>query len=350
MTAPKGFYMRFSIIVPVYNVEKYIGKCLNSLVNQSFDDYEIIVVDDETPDNSMAIVDSYQKRYPEKIRVIHQKNLGLGGARNTGVAAAQGTYLLFVDSDDYIDKDTLQTVDESLKQTPCDILVFQFATVTENGKLLQVMETPWAQKGIQNIHTAPDLLMMPTIAWNKAYRRAFFLSCGIGFPEKSVYEDSVIRVFLALAESVHICPACLYYYVQRKGSIMHSKISPRMLDVIKVSEITRKALQQVGLYDELEPRIEADIVEGVYDKLFRINAANPRNDMQTALTTYIKTTFPGFMENPFIHERVKQQMKILCDERYVWFHYRYGLLHRLKTMLLKVPLVNKLNQMRKKKY
>ena len=92
--------MRFSIIIPVYNVEKYIGKCMDTVMHQSFDDYEVIVVNDETPDNSMAIVQQYVDAFPGKIHVIHQKNTRQGGSRNRGVREAKGEYILFVDSDD----------------------------------------------------------------------------------------------------------------------------------------------------------------------------------------------------------------------------------------------------------
>ena len=114
--------MRFSIIIPVYNVEKYIEKCMASVMGQSFTDYEVIVVDDESPDNSMAVVERYAEEYPGKIRMIRQKNTRQGGARNHGVRYAKGDYLLFVDSDDYVHPDMLKTVDERLKQQPCDIL------------------------------------------------------------------------------------------------------------------------------------------------------------------------------------------------------------------------------------
>ena len=126
--------MRFSIIIPVYNVEKYIGRCMDTVMHQSFDDYEVIVVDDETPDNSMDIVRKYAEEFPGKIHMIRQKNTRQGGARNRGVTMARGEYILFVDSDDYVHTDMLRIVDERLRDHPCDILVFQHRPVTEQGE------------------------------------------------------------------------------------------------------------------------------------------------------------------------------------------------------------------------
>ena len=109
---------KFSIIIPVYNVEKYIGKCLDSVMNQTYHDYEVIVVNDGTKDSSMNIVNNYD------VKVINQKNQGLSAARNTGVKEAKGEYILFLDSDDSIEKDLLKELNKSLKNNP-DLVRFQ---------------------------------------------------------------------------------------------------------------------------------------------------------------------------------------------------------------------------------
>ena len=126
--------MRFSIVVPVYNVEKYIDRCMESLVSQSFRDYEIIVVDDESPDGSMDIVEAYAEANPGLITMLHQKNTRQGGARNNGVRHAKGDYLVFVDSDDYVSRDMLQVMEGYLQEKRYDVLICQHVAVTENGE------------------------------------------------------------------------------------------------------------------------------------------------------------------------------------------------------------------------
>ena len=113
---------KFSIIVPVYNVEEYIDDCLKSIFNQSFKDFEVIVVNDGTKDNSMDIVKNYD------VKVINQENAGLSAARNTGVKSSTGEYLLFIDSDDYIEKDLLKNINNNLKDNP-DVLRFQIKEI-----------------------------------------------------------------------------------------------------------------------------------------------------------------------------------------------------------------------------
>lgn len=115
--------IKYSFIVPVYNVERYLKRCLDSIIAQTYHDYEAILIDDGSTDSSGQLVDEYALIYPDKMRVIHQKNAGLGGARNTGIEAAKGEYLIMVDSDDYISERMLETVDRYLIQYHNDILI-----------------------------------------------------------------------------------------------------------------------------------------------------------------------------------------------------------------------------------
>ena len=125
--------MLVSVIIPVYNVEKYIEKCVTSVLEQTFDDFEIIVVIDGSTDGSEAKARKLQEENPGKIIIINQENKGLGGARNTGIINARGEYLLFVDSDDYIEKELLADATKIIESENSDIVFFDFNYVDENG-------------------------------------------------------------------------------------------------------------------------------------------------------------------------------------------------------------------------
>ena len=125
--------MRFSVIVPVYNVEDYLETCVASVIAQTCRDYEIILVDDGSTDHSAAMCDQLARQH--HCRVIHQKNGGLGAARNTGIEAAQGDYLFFLDSDDFISPDTLQGLSEEMDRVPADIYTFGLSRLTGPGIL-----------------------------------------------------------------------------------------------------------------------------------------------------------------------------------------------------------------------
>lgn len=338
--------MRFSIIVPVYNVEMHIEKCLVSLVNQSFEDYEIVVVNDETPDRSMDLVHLYQEKYPERIRIIEQKNKGLGGARNAGVAVAKGDYLLFVDSDDYLHTDALQILDENLRSRPCDLLFFNYAEVKENGELIRVEKVSGDPCVLRNVQTSPEILLNSQIACNKVFKRTFYLDCQLSFPEKTLYEDSIVRIFMARAQTVGICPECLYYYVQHDGSITHIKISPRMLEIIKVTDIVRNELKKHHLYDACKEYIEAALIMDIYSRICRINTYDHRNPMQKQLVDYIADCFPDSQSNSALSPTVKKELTYLCNYKFIKFYYRYSLIRKIKKELLQFSFIAKLNVLR----
>lgn len=126
----------FSIIIPVYNVEKYLAICLNSVLAQSFQNYEVILVDDGSRDSSREICDSYCERYPNKIRVLHKQNQGQFSARRTGLSLASGTYVCFLDSDDCWESDTLDKLFEVISQRNDDVILFRWKLMDQNGKVV----------------------------------------------------------------------------------------------------------------------------------------------------------------------------------------------------------------------
>ena len=209
---------KFSIIVPVYGVEKYIGKCLDSIQNQTYKDYEVIVVNDGTKDNSMEIVKNYD------VKVVNQKNQGLSVARNTGVEHAKGDYILFLDSDDYIERDLLRELNKSLRNNP-DVVRFQIKEVyedTPNKKIFR--EQPFTNL------TGPDAFERITHyhfvenAWAYLIKRSYYKENHYMFKPGAIHEDfGLMPLVIMKANTVNSISYVGYNYVQRKGSIMSSK-------------------------------------------------------------------------------------------------------------------------------
>ena len=128
----------FSIVVPVYNVQAYLPECIDSLLNQSFRDFEILIIDDKSTDSSLEIAQKYADAHTDCIRLLpHAVNKGLGGARNTGIEAATGEYILFIDSDDYLRADALEKLADRIKETKADVVEFCFEFVDEDGEIKQ---------------------------------------------------------------------------------------------------------------------------------------------------------------------------------------------------------------------
>ena len=208
---------KFSIIVPVYNVEKYIKKCLDSIMNQTYKDYEVIVINDGTKDHSMDIV----KKYP--VKIINQKNKGLSGARNAGAKEAKGEYLIFVDSDDYLNENLLEEIAKSLENKP-DIVRYQIQEVYEDGKIIPYNEEPFYNKTGQEAFELITKYHYVEVAWSMAIKNSYYKKEKFKFKEKAIHEDfGLMPLVLIKAPIVNSISYIGYNYFQRSNGIMQTK-------------------------------------------------------------------------------------------------------------------------------
>ena len=212
-----------SIIVPVYNVEPYIETCIQSLIRQTMGNIEVILVDDGSTDRSGELCDQYAEA-DERIRVIHKQNGGLSSARNAGISAAKGEYLLFVDSDDYVSASLVEKTVSCAEQNQADVVVFDYQEIElcSGGKQTRTSALPAGQ--VIHAESVPQLLLITPSACNKLYKRSFWEMTQIVYPEGRNFEDlSVIpRILLQAGRVVYLEGDPLYFYVLRVGSIMRS--------------------------------------------------------------------------------------------------------------------------------
>ncbi|MFJ2774510.1 CDP-glycerol glycerophosphotransferase family protein [Streptomyces sp. NPDC087300] len=218
---------RISIVVPVYKVQGYLRECLDSVLTQSYGDFELIAVDDLSPDGSGAILDEYAARDLRVIAVHQEKNGGIGNARNTGVARAKGEYLLFLDSDDTLVPGALEAIVERIDATGRpDMVLYDYArTFWWNGERRNRDADLFAEPGpdVFTIAERPELLDLFTVVWNKAYRREFYLEGGFSFPE-GFYEDAVVvyeSLFTAASISL-LDRVCVHYRQRRQGNALRT--------------------------------------------------------------------------------------------------------------------------------
>jgi glycosyltransferase involved in cell wall biosynthesis len=208
--------IKISIIVPVYNVERYLRKCLDSCVNQTLDDIEIIVVNDASPDRCDRIMREYAASHPEKIRCIClDRNVGLGQARNIGIEAARGKFLMFVDSDDFIDVSMCQKMYDAAAAQKAEIAYCDFFSANEGGNQYCVRLPGGfrSDKVAALFHCAPGCMVQKSVLTDN----------GLFFPPKVYYEDlAIVPLWFLHAKKVCGIREALYYYVQREGSILHS--------------------------------------------------------------------------------------------------------------------------------
>lgn len=208
---------KFSIIIPVYNVEKYIGKCLESVMNQTYKNYEVIVVNDGTKDNSMEIV----KQYP--VKIIEQENQGLSAARNAGVKKATGEYLIFLDSDDSIEKNLLKEINKSLKNNP-DLVRFQIQEEFEDETKKEYAEKNFNNKTGEEAFEIIAKYHFVENAWCYAIKKDYYLKEKFEFKKGTIHEDfGLIPLVIIKSQTVNSISYIGYNYLQRQGSIMSGK-------------------------------------------------------------------------------------------------------------------------------
>ncbi|WP_413757493.1 CDP-glycerol glycerophosphotransferase family protein [Streptomyces sp. MMBL 11-3] len=218
---------RFSIVVPVYNVQGYLRTCLESVLGQSYGDFEVIVVDDRSPDGSPAIVDEFAARDERVVAVHLPVNGGIGPARNHGAKLARGEYLLFLDSDDSYTPGALRAIAERIDATARpDVVLFDYARTHWHGAVrrnrdAEVFAAPGPE--VFTVAERPELLDLFTVVWNKAYHLDFFREGGFAFPT-GFYEDAVV-VYQTLwtARTIALVDrVCVYYRQRRQGSAMRT--------------------------------------------------------------------------------------------------------------------------------
>ena len=211
---------KLSIIVPVYKVEQYIHKCVDSILNQIFKDFELILVDDGSPDNCGTICDEYAQK-DKRIRVIHKENGGLSDARNFGIDASQGEIIGFVDSDDYLDKDMYNQMIAYLEENDCDVVCCDTYIVRGDKKKFKPRYKE--NKIFRNEQAINEILNgnLDNAAWNKIYKRSVIKD--IRYPKGRIYEDvATTYKFIFNAGKVGYMSKPFYNYIKRKGSIVAS--------------------------------------------------------------------------------------------------------------------------------
>lgn len=233
---------KISVIVPVYKVEAYLSRCVDSILNQTFRDFEVILVDDGSPDSCGAICEEYAA-LDSRVRVIHQANGGLSAARNAGIdwvfANSDSRYLAFVDSDDYIAPEFLQRLLSAAEKTHCSISACGIA-LTEGEALPEAEPEDPQVMDAEDYYCSEEIHHGRTmVAWNKLYARCLFET--LRYPKGKLHEDE-FTTFRAVyqAGTVAVLSAPLYGYFQNAAGIMQAKWDPRRLHALEAVE------QQIG--------------------------------------------------------------------------------------------------------
>lgn len=304
--------MKVSIIVPVYNVEKYLDKCLYSLANQTLKNIEIIVVNDGTKDNSQNIIDKYTKKY-KNIKSFIKENGGLSDARNYGIKKATGKYIGFVDSDDYIDLTMYEKLYNKIISDDYDVAICDLYRVfdkkllyTSSNLKKDLLNKDEINKAMLNIY--------PT-AWNKLYKKELFEN--IQFKKNVWFEDVELlyRIFPKF-KKIGVVNEPLYYYVQREGAIT-SKVNLKIYDYIDNFNGVIEFHKNNKTYNEYKEILEYSYVRYIYatfmKRVLNFDYKEYKNALDIAIKN-VKINFENYRFNKYFYTSLKGIYLILFNK------------------------------------
>ena len=308
---------KFSVIVAVYNTEKYLRKCLDSLINQTYGNFEIIVVNDGSPDNSQIIIDEYAEKYPDKIVSLLKENGGLSDARNCGITRASGDYLLFVDSDDYLDSELLEALNCAIEKNQADIVRFSAQIVFEDSGKGEILSAPEVStiNGEEAINLLIDNKQYFEPAPFYAYKRSYWEEKGFSFKKGRYHEDyglipEVIMRSASFCSILHIG----YFYVQSSNSIMRNASYEK--SVAKANDVLFHSFNHINLAKEIivSEKIRAKFCSYIANALIGQIEILKGNDRKA----YIKTLKKEKVFNMLLADNLKRRLKR------IYFKLKFG--------------------------
>ncbi len=317
--------VKISVIVPVYNVQRYLAYCLDSLICQNFDDMEIICINDGSTDKSSQILDKYLL-FDKRIKVITQKNNGLSAARNTGMKEAKGDYIIFVDSDDWVFPAAAASLYKTITESNADFVIAEFLIFnsvsqkyyyTNRNNSNPVYHNPGKIFRKQDLSPV-NFLDLFTSAWGKIYKREFLLKNAITFPEGLIFEDVLffIEVYLKSYNFCYINQPVYFYRHNRSGSIIQGG-GRKYFDIFNIFD---RVKQLVNTKEEYEPYKPVFLFYEIQSMIY--NLARISEDLQDEFFEHIKNRFEsanpeeydfGILKN---NELIKQFYEMLQSGNY----------------------------------
>ena len=309
-----------SIVVPVYNVAEYLRKCIDSILAQTCRDYELILVNDGSTDESPKILEEYAMLFPH-IKLIHKPNGGLSDARNEGMKAATGKYISFIDSDDFIEPTMLEECLKKLRETDADLVIFDYYQYYQATGKKEVIKNTFDDQKVYSLEDTPELLTgIANAAWNKLYRRSLFADNDIIYPWGCLYEDlGTTYRLLARAKKVAFVNQPLYDYLKDRPGNITGEFNMRAYHVLDMVKITLDDYKKLGIYEKYYEELKflggVNILEWL-KKTRTCTDYDLVNEYIDVCFWYIKQNWPEFPKCRYPIER----------EKYDWIYTHKALL------------------------
>lgn len=292
-----------TVVVPIYKVEKYLKKCIDSIIKQTYKNLEIILVDDGSPDKCPQICDEYAKK-DSRIKVIHKENGGLSDARNVGIDIAKGEYITFVDSDDYIDPEYIELLYKTIKKDKSDMAISSHKVIYENGTVLEKAtkeESILKPKEVLKRILYDDGIDLS--AWAKLYKIELFKE--IRYPKGRLFEDAATTYKLVdKCEKISIISRSTYNYIIRGNSITNINFSEKKMDLIISTEEMCNYIKKK--YPDLEEAANRRLMYACLSTLTQLVKSNEKNEnAEKKLYGYIKQNSKMILRDKNVPKRDK---------------------------------------------
>jgi len=311
--------VKVSVIVPVYNVENYLKRCFDSILNQTFKDFEIIAVNDGSSDGSQKIIDKYAKKY-SNFKGYKTKNGGVSRARNFGISKASGEYYCFIDSDDYIDSTMLEKMYNEITSKNLDVVVCDYFKVYDDLSKREYL------KSVPNYSNdfSKNYLISYLMVAIRMFKSEIFED--IKFKEDFIYEDLEILLRIhAKYNKVGYVEEGLYYYYQRSGSIMHQlHFNESLLDIFDALDINRSSLEN-DYRDEIEYLYITHLLRSTILRFIDFKVAKKYVEK---ILTIMKNDYPKWYRNIYF-KKSNKKLQIIC---YLAYYRQFWLLKILKKV------------------
>ena len=306
--------IKVSVIVPVFNTEPYLRRCLNSLVKQTLRELEIILVDDGSTDQSYRIMEEYEQKYGDRIRLYRKENGGQASARNLGIRVSRGSYIGFVDSDDYVDLRMFEEMYQAAVKDQCDMVECRYRYLKEEGKRIR----EYRSRGHIRQYRNQREMFIDTQAspCNKLYRREVLMREGVDFPEGYIYEDTALYIkTIPFVKRERFLDRAYYYYFLRGSSTMNGNKSGKVGHIFPVLENILDFYKRNAFYDIYQKELEYFCVKVLLcsslSRIGRVRDQKLAKKLYDKTFAFIEEHFPAYKQNPYLRGKTGIYLRLV---------------------------------------
>ena len=312
---------KLTIIIPVYNAKNTLSYCLDSILNQTYQDFEIILINDGSTDDSQKIIEKYRNKHPSKIKAYTQENSGIANTRNKGIKYSAGEYLFFIDNDDYIDKDYIETFMNGIEKRKCDVLIGGYRRVTEEGKTLfqkQPVTAPWSK-------------YMFITPWARVYKKKSLVKNNIYFLNLNIGEDIGLNIKANLKLKVETIPYVGYNWVDKKSSTSNTlhKGMKKNVDLIPLLQDISDSKYSIKTSNSEAKLFEYFITKTAIYYILHSGRKAPYNILKAEVRkifNWITKKYPHYKSNKNISP-FKPKGEVTSTKIIIWFYILLQKLH-----------------------